>query len=331
MNGPQSHRLIPEDLTLLRGRLLAMPEVFAFADEPELAAWVASVGLQREFGTINDELARFVFDPLTGTAIPAAKLRAELVRYGEAVGVRLWSKEHDRLEIRLVGLRALLDPRFSFREDGTLYQCVFFPASLAKIAALEDTELVIVRDWALNTIFGNFDPAKSYYQTNFWELENNDALRFARLLEARKLPLLGTHDLVAHIAGARAEAWPDLSARATKVRETLERYFGTLRAPTIASLVLPYLIGVLLDDLAQPPNYGAIGRRVVIDQALEAVASGRIDPRRPFALTRFPESYEKAVQIARDSNLDALALRAKTAVDAIVAEIHSHSIVFRAS
>jgi len=182
--------MTPEDIEVLRRTLVRQPEIVSFKDELKLASLVASLGIQREAGTLNDEMARFVFDAETGEIIPYHHIRSELVQYNGAVGVRIWAEGHERIDLRFRGIQPLLHPRFSYREDGSIYQCVFFPESIAKILALQGAELVLVREWGMNTIFGGFDPEKHYYQTNFWELENNDTLRFAKLVESRKIPFL---------------------------------------------------------------------------------------------------------------------------------------------
>lgn len=330
MNGLRSYQMTPERLADLRGSLARLPEVVSFQEEPKLAAWIASLGLQREFGTINDEMARFVFNAESGLPIPREHLKSELVEYQGTIGVRLWAPGHDRLDLRFKGIRALLHPRFSFREDGSLFQCVFFPASIAAILALEGTDLVLVRQWGMNTLFGGFDPAKHYYQTNFWELENNDTLRFAKLIENRRIPFLGTHDLVAHIAGVRQEAWAGLTRTARQVREALEGYFREIRVPTIASLVIPYTVGVLLDDLAQPPNYDAPGRHILIEEGLRAIEARSIDPAEPRILTRFPAAYETVIRLARDPDWVRVRAEARTAMETLTSEIRAHSVAFGA-
>src|SRR6185312_15213328 len=109
----------------------------------------------------------------------------------------------------------------------------------------------IVPQWGLNTIFGGFDGSLHYYQTNLWELDNNDTLRFARLLHKRLIPILGTHDLTAHISGVRHEEVQKLALLGERIADSIERYFDGIRAQarTRASLIIPYLVGVLLDDL----------------------------------------------------------------------------------
>ncbi len=328
MNGLTAYEMTPKDVRVLRGKLARGPEILSFRHEPELAALVASLGICREVGTINDEMARFVFDGETGELVNRKKIKAQLVRYHGTVGVKLWAEGYPSLELRFRGLQALLHPRFSFDSHGRLFQCVFFPQSIARILEHDEAELVLVRPWGMNTIFGGFDPSKHYYQTNMWELENNDTLRFADLLAHRKIPFLGTHDLVAHIAGVKASAWPTLTLAAAQVHEALENYFRSIKVPTIASLVLPYTVGVLLDDLAQPPNYDSVGRHIVIQACLDAIADEAIDPGEPRLLTRFPQSYERAITLARESDGEAVKRQARGTVRDLTNELLAHSVAF---
>lgn len=319
--------LTPEREAALRSQTLGMGEVISFREQPEFCSLVASVGLWREIGTHNDELAPFLYDAPTGQNIPVANLRAELVQYRGHVGVRVWAPGHAQLELRLPGIKELLNPRFSYDAEGSLYQCVFFPQSIAKILALQDTHLVVVRAWAMNTIFGGFGPAQPYYQTNFWELENNDTLRFANLLTAQQIPLLGTHDLCAHIAGVAASAWPGLRTRAQRVKETLQDYFSEVKVPTLTSLVIPYVVGVLLDDLAQPRHYSARSQALMIEEGLKVIAARAIHPAQSRVLMKFPASVEGLIQSGRSSELSRA--DAQAAMARLVDELSTQSIALK--
>ena len=328
MTGLAAHTMTPEDVAVLRGKLLRGPEFISYKDDPELASLVTSLGICREVGTMNDEMARYAFDGETGEPIDRKQLRAELVRYKTFFGVRIWAEGHETLDLRFRGLRTLLNPRFSYDEKGRLVQCVFFPESIAKILALEDADLGLVRLWGMNTIFGGFDPAKHYYQTNLWELENNDTLRFSKLLTERKIPFLGTHDLVAHVSGVKAHAWPNLTRKAAEVHGALEDYFAGIKVPTIASLVIPYTVGVLLDDLAQPPNYDAVSRHLVIDACLEAIGQGAIKPGEPRLLINFPSSYERAIRLAREGDVEEVRREGPGIVKTLTSELLAQSVAF---
>lgn len=294
-----------EAIESFRRELSVLDEVTPFASAPELAERIASLGIAREVGTVNDELARFLFDADCGEPVLRESLHAELVEWNGRIGVHIWSSASPRLEARARWLPELTHPAFSTHPDGTLRGLFVFPALIAKIAALEGVELVLVKSWAMNSIFGGFDPAKAYYQTNFWELENNDSLAFADLVRHGRLAFLGTHDLIAHIAGVRRGDWVLLREQAATVHRAIRTYFESASRPTIASLILPYTIGVVLDDLAQPPTYGSVSHGFMLEALLEELARGRIPPNLPTVLTRFPPAFQAIIDASRTASLDA--------------------------
>ena len=318
-----------EDKQKLRRKFSCLEEVTPFSKSPELAGQIASLGILREIGTANDELARFIFDFRSQTVVERDSLKAELVTWKGFTGVRIWSEQSDRLELRAHGLRDLLHPDFSYDKNFNLHQLVIFPEIVARIAALEGVELVLVKSWGMNSIFGGFDPKKEYYQTNFWELENNDALAFSNLVRKGQLALLGTHDLIAHIAGLKAERWPLLREQAQKVHEGISRYFKNTERPSIASLILPYTVGVILDDLAQPPTYGSSGHALFLEILLEHLVRQSVPADLPTVLTKFPKQFEKIIECSRREVLgvDATALRSESIalVDQLVQEIQQAS------
>ena len=150
------HAFSLKELASLRDSLRAASQAVSFGDEPQLAARVASLGLQREILTKSNELAPYVFDRQSGRAARWEDMRAELVSYQGEIGVHAWVEGFDELELRLRGLSLYVHPTLSRDEDGALRRLVFFPASIQRIAAREGAELVIVPEWALNTIFGGF-------------------------------------------------------------------------------------------------------------------------------------------------------------------------------
>jgi hypothetical protein len=323
MKGPDRIQLTPELCQRLRSRLDRLEDVTPFTShDGELAGWVASIGIQREVGTVNDELARFVFDAETGTPVPLERLEADLIQAGGMAGVRIRAVGYPRLDLRVRGLKPLLHPA-SFHSDGSVRELLLFPEAIARILALEGIEVVLVKRWGQNTIFGAFDPAKHYYQTNLWELENNDTLLFSRLLEKRRLAFLGTHDLVAHVSGARGEPWGRLAARGAEVAGTLDEYFARSTVPTIASLVMPYTAGVILDDLAQPPNYDAVSENTMLDELLASIRSRPIDPAAPRILMKFPSVFE---QVIRSARAEISVSRARELVTSLAREILASSV-----
>ncbi len=316
----------PEEKASLRRRVARYEREIPFSLDPELAVIVASLGIQQEVGTQNDEMARFVFDADTGTAVPRESLKAELIRYGGTHGVRIRAEGHVRLDFRFPGIQSLLHPGLSRAADGTLEALVVFPSIVAAFLRGQGVEPVIVVPWALNTIFGGFHPSDGFYQTNMWELLNVDAIRYASLVEKRQLAFLGTHDLVAHAAGTRGEAWDELSKLGTRVRETLEAYIAGVSSPNVSSLILPYVSGIMLDDLAQPPCYGAESRLIVLEEVLKAIDGATLPPAAPLQLLKFPELYARLIDLARFGEISRVRSEAPVMVRGLVAEIARTSI-----
>lgn len=312
----------PEEIEMLRGRLLQLPAVTPILAEPKLASMIAALGIHQEVGTINDELARFIYDFSTGEKISIDRICSELIEYNGYTGVRIWVDGHSRLDLKLNGIRELMHPTFSFNSDATIQQCVIFPESIAKIARLQGAELVLVREWALNTIFGGFDRSRPFYETNAWELVQNDALRFSGLLENRQIAFLGTHDLSGHISGISRTAIDDLQILGAGTRDRFERYFERMTRPSVYSLVLPYAAGVILDDLAQPRNYGSPGRHFVLERIMELLDRRVIDPTQPKLLTRFPDHYEKLIRLARETDFEKIRNGTSAHCEALVLEIN---------
>jgi hypothetical protein len=315
----------PEALQSLRREFFRLSrEVTPFSEVPKFAAQIASLGIAREVGTVNDELARFIFVCKTGEPVARGSLKAELVRYRDLTGVRIYSDESARLELRARHLSELLHPHFSFNTDGSVKQLVLFPEIIAAIARRQGVEPVLVKTWGKNSLFGGFDPAKGYYQTNFWELENNDALLFSGLVSQNHLAFLGTHDLIAHLAGVEKGAWGRLVIQATKVNQSLRKYFSSAPAPAIASLILPYTIGVVLDDLAQPPSYDSKSHLAVLDHLLLALDERQIDPSLRTILTKFPAEFQTVIDLSRTSGVEVT--RIEQAIAGLVRAIKRHAV-----
>jgi len=311
----------------LRQEFIRTPEVVPLSSNHKFFSLLVALGIQQEIGTIHDEFSVFLFDGKTGQKIPRERLRSELIEYRGYTGVRIWAEGFDDLDLRVRGLRTLLHPEFSFAEDGRIFQCVFFPEIITKIAALEGVELVSVRPWGINTVFGGFDPKKSYYQGSMWEFINLDAIRYSRLLEQKRIVFWGTHDLVSHVAGVKRSAWPELTARGKAARLLFEDYFAGLSQPAAIALVLPYALGMLLDDLAQPMNYESQSRRYVVDLLMETIRTRRIEGHSNAYLLKYPPSVEKLIFLARSDDLAKAHAEAKGLLHDLVAELHSFSIL----
>lgn len=324
---PKVVHLSTEEIHLLRRQLESLSEVSLFRSHPELSVRVASYGVFREVGTLNDELARFIFDNESQQPIRRDSLRAELIEWNGLFGVRIFSTDSRRLELRTKGFYDVVHPGLSVNRDGTLQSLCIFPEIIANIAAAEGIELTMVKSWGMNSIFGGFDPSKGYYQTNFWEIENNDVLKFADLTRRGQIAFMGTHDLIAHIAGVDRTHWSLLKQNAQIVFETLQRYFEHTLKPSISSLILPYTIGVVLDDLAQPPSYSSPGHIAVLNELLEQINRRAIPPELKTVLTRFPPGFQRIIELSRTPGIDSRSGEIKLTVQTMIEEILGASLV----
>lgn len=324
---PKIVRFSSEEIALLRRRFEKLDEVTSFGADLELASRVASYGIYREIGTVNDELARFIFDVETAKPVRLESLKAELIEWNGLFGLRIFSTDSHRLELRTKGFYEVVHPHLSKNEDGTLRSLFIFPEIINKIAQDEGVELVLVKSWGTNSIFGGFDPSKGYYQTNFWEIENNDALKFADLIRQGKVAFMGTHDLVAHVAGIDRNHWPLLKKNAEKVYESIYSYFRSAPKPSISALILPYTIGVVLDDLAQPPSYSSKNHIAVLDELLRKISRNEIPANLQTLLTQFPESFQKIIDMSRTPNIEQKPNEVKAAINDLVREILNASLV----
>ena len=329
--GYRSLQISQEEKDILLGKFLKTPEVVPLASDPKFFSLLVALGIHQEIGTIHDEFSVFLFDERTGNKIPRESLRSELIEYQGYVGVRIWSEGFDRLDPRVRGMRTLLHPKFSFDAEGFISQCVFFPEAIIQIAALQNVELVSVRPWGINTVFGGFDPAKSYYQGSMWEFINVDAIKYSRLLEKRQIVFWGTHDLVSHIAGIKEEAWPELQSRGKAARILFEDYFSDIRDPVPIALVLPYALGMLLDDLAQPMNYNSLSRKYVVELLMEVIRTNKVNSKLRAYLLKYPPSIEKLINLARADDLVETRKKASGVLSDLIRELHANSVLTHAS
>jgi hypothetical protein len=324
---PKLTGLSLEEINFLQREFEKLPETSPFSFNIKLSSKIARYGIYREVGTVNDELARFIFDGNTGDPVRRQSLKAELIEWNNLAGVRIFSLDTQNLSLRAAGFNELIHPQLSTNPNGTFHSLYVFPEIIHKIAGIHGIDLVLVKSWGINSIFGGFDPAEGYYQTNFWELENNDALKFSDLIRQGQLAFLGTHDLIAHIAGANDRHWSQLKVLAQNVHETLLEYFKSVPKPTISALILPYTIGVILDDLAQPPSYGSKSHQALLTELLLRVAQKQIPANISTLLTDFPKSFQDIIELSRRGGIEKNKREIVRIVNALIREILEASLV----
>ena len=282
-------RLSPKIKPGLARKLSLQPSVLSFHHDPLLSSALASLGLVQEVGhPTNDELLRHMKDPFSGQEVK--KLQAEMVTHQGKIGVRI--EGDGPLHCDHPHLSRIMDFE-NTRSD----QMVFFPSDIAHHLAAQGIEVVIYRPWAENSVLTEVDPNQSFYMTNLWEIQNNDALSMAKLLAKRQLVFLGTHDLVAHVAGASREAWDFLEALAQDLIPELDLEPGFHQS--LPHLLLTYLIGVVLDDLAQPRNDRETGRLRAIGLLREKLRWAKAEVPPQEAHWEIPPEFSAAVETTR--------------------------------
>jgi hypothetical protein len=300
-------------------------EVIPMGDDYSYSSLLTSLAVIKEVGTINDELARFLFDKETGQLVPLTAIKGTLIKYQGGYGVEINVENSNSLEIRALGLRELLHPD-SFGEHGVLERLILYPEVICKVLASKGITATIMKPWAMNILFNGFDPSKEYYQTNYWELVENDTIRFCKMITSNELVFLGTHDLIAHISGANEESWKNLVKTATEVLEVLTKYFSAGGKPNLASLILSYTAGVILDDLAQPPSYDSESHLNVLHGILDIIEANQIPPEKKGVLLRFPSRFEKVIELSRAGKSVDVPIRVRPLLDRFVFEMQSASL-----
>lgn len=316
----------PESLETLRSALSGASEVISFRENPKLASEISAIALQREVGTQNDELSWHLYDARTGLPIESSRPRADLIRVSGVIGVRIEVPGVEELEIRKTGILPLLHPSLSFGENGALKQLVIFPESVARILALQGVEAVVVRSWAINTLFGGYDPSANFYEVNEWELKNNDALFFARLVERRRQAFQGSHDLASHIAGTQRENWNFLSQLAGRVANVIETSLHHSSPEGLGARVIPYLLGVLLDDLAQPTHAAEPGRIRMIQEGLKIMSTTHLARLSHGTLIQFPLLFSEVLKLGRSESVAKIETEAHSAFASLLQEIRANSV-----
>jgi hypothetical protein len=313
-----------------RDVLVSRQRDIEFETEPELAAEIAALGLWREIGTINDQLSRKLVTADTRSSLPMECARAELIEYHGNIGVRIWYEGHRRLLTTRRHLEALLHPSLSFNDDGTIRQLVIFPITVARIAQLEDTRLVIVPSWAVDLPLADRQRATAYYldfaTPEQWARFPAQVIHYCRLTENQTIPFFTTHDLADHLAGFFAVSWRPLVGIARKIRVCLDRLFADCPAPPVQALILPFMAGYLLDSLSQPVHGDEERIAIAIDQVLETIEARAIPTQDAGVLRRFPLCYVNVVESVYDKSLPTTRLRDEVQglLRTLVAEVEQH-------
>jgi len=126
---------------------------------------------------------------------------------------------------------------------------------------------------------------------------------------------------MAHIAGIDRQEWRKLRGLAKSIHGSIKEYFKNTPNPTIATMVLPYTICVVLDDPAQPPTYNSPSHLAVLDELAKILTHQSIKSNHKGNLREFPPSFEKIITLSRTKDIENQPQIIQSSVDNLVQEL----------
>lgn len=278
----------------LRLKVMAKPEIFSFEDDPALASLLACLGIQFEVG-------RPAWDRLSaafGFSIPQeVGWKSEIIILEQKFGLRMWRSSKEEFTPLHPDFQHILHP-LSVDENQKLNQLVIFPESVASYYRQNrGLELVIVKPWVTDSFLSIEDePTYNYFLVNESEIENETTKLEAELASRGQIAFSGTHDLVDHLLGASREGHQLPAALYREAQATL--FVSLDMAPkTRAKKIAGYLVGVLLDDLAQPVWYGSQNHCFFLKKSLELLK--RLPPQARDNVFEFPAAFHDLMKATR--------------------------------
>ncbi len=266
----------------VRERLQSSPPTFGFSESSSLASFCTCLGVQAEMGNPKyDRLSAFLGVDLDAAApganVPwnAAFWNTSLVIDNGALGLRLSRNDGHVLKPRHRDLVHVFEFE-SRRGEDFPHSATFYPSRVAQHYRLEGFELVIVRDWLANSTFSRDKPV-GYLETNRWEIESRSAVMQTHLMNHRQLALSGTHDIVDHLLGASLPGFSNSAAIFASVNTAFSLAFNESNWNRGGKPIVAYVIGVLLDDLAQPRWYASPSHALAIRMATGALVAPELE------------------------------------------------------
>lgn len=287
-------------------KLALLGEVIGFEEDPALASLCACLGLEFELGKKDyDRLSPFFGVDISELVVNPWLV--EIIAKEDKIGLSLTRKDGGRLQIRHPDFQYILAPE-SFTSDGTLSRIILFPSDIARNFKNRGFELVIVREWVRTSCL-NPDPSTQvqYLYANRWEIEANVALVQGKMMEKRQLAFSGTHDIVDHLLGSDFRRFDLFSSVFREAKRVLTEVFPIGSTPSRSELLLSYLVGVLLDDMAQPKWYGSKEHEILLLMALKTLEKRKVEVLNSTQLS-LPSSFHTLVANLREGTNNLLQL-----------------------
>lgn len=256
MQAPAEFSVTTEMKKNLRNVLIKQNPIFSFAEQPALASLIACLGLQFELGRsawdrlsfpLGIELKDYVGNPW----------QSKIISYQDQLGIRFWIPKRIEFFPRHPDFAEILHP-LSIDEKGKLSQIVIFPNQVAQKYKKRGLDLVIVKEWVLSSFLANdgVSQAVNYFHVNAHEIASNSARFQSEFLAKNQIAFSGTHDVADHLLGGSAEGFVDNFEFYQRTKIIYDHIFSENKTEK-STLIVSYIMGVLLDDLAQPQWYGS--------------------------------------------------------------------------
>lgn len=231
----------------LKEMLSLQPEVFSLGEEPFLGSLLTCLGLQFEMK--SQSMNRL--GPYFGIS-SEVPWESEIISEKGNIGIRLWVEGVNQLLPQNKDFFQILDAS-SINSSGDISELVIFPFNIYEIFKKKNMDLVIVRDWVLDTFLCPEEQRVNYLLVNSHEIETRSSMIHTQLLAERRFPLSGTHDIVDHLIDFDNDGFNEN----LPVIQYANKVFKSLSTENLnpMQLITSYLVGVIVDDLAQPKWY----------------------------------------------------------------------------
>lgn len=276
--------------TMLKSWLQDRPDVFEF-DEDNYSSLLLAYILLREIGSPNDSLSTYIYIRDSKQKIDKRDLTVS-IDDTDTQNVTLTLMHSQSIGLLLSYLNEVMTCC-----DNKIY---IQPQQIAKYLRAKKLIPVLVKPWIIQSIFSEFDVRTMAVNDQLWILRNNDIYLYSKMVANHQVIVQSTHDIVGHIAGID-KAGADYAAEiASDIHQKLHAYFGVRGRGNFPSHLLPFMIGLLLDDLTQPPNFHSEKHVQSIRAFLSAMDELDIDPQSPLVLMGFPARINLILQAIRE-------------------------------
>lgn len=267
--------------------------VFPFSNNHNSSLLVCYI-LSQEIGGPNDDLPRFIYDVDQQQKIDRKNLNTQVGMFEDNTSpcVRITCLGSSRLSITIPDLQKVVTCND--------HELIISPSAIAAYVRLQGLEPVFVKAWVQQTAFSTFNLKTDRLNGQLWVLRNNDSFLYSQLVSKRQVVFQSMHDIVGHIAGIKNDGFVFASEVASLIFNKLKIYFEKKDRGNLPSHLIPFLIGLLLDELTQKPFYFSTTRTLAIKELLNSFDEYYINPQEHLILKGFPKQITEILEMVRD-------------------------------